>query len=477
MSRRSPRVKQVLRRDALVQCLLIAILASSSCGKSETRVTSPRAQQPSVEVSAPAEVNPKYPSYVARFDITTQRDLHYSVLLRPLTEGSELAKWPLLKALKADFGDTLATALDAPTIAATISESFPATGKTPLKPLKDLVDDCAKTLCMPPPAVFVQPDPGKIQAYVTGLKEPYILVLSAGLINAFEDSPQELRFVIGHELGHLKCQHTRMGAYSAAILTLLKRVDETALKDLNVLPPLAFGRYLSWCREAEISADRAGLLCCQDPQVAYNALATLGHGLRQQSRYVSGQIDPDELKEETRQWENRPLVESLRVLRKWQGTHPFIEDRMAALKWWWQTGEPATILARRNSAPGNFKARLKVILTEELCDSDESVAPYLIMVRQDNSRIPFPKKEQGRSAAWSADLPVVEGLAGEPLYFEIWASRYGFGYRDKIIGSFIVYMDPMAEKYDVPIRWDVEERTSIARAGRARLRLDFKDVD
>ena len=56
-----------------------------------------------------------------------------------------------------------------------------------------------------------------------------------------------------------------------------------------VLPTLGLGRLYTWCRESEISADRAGLLCCGEPKVAYQAIMRLQHGLNPDSPW----IDPE----------------------------------------------------------------------------------------------------------------------------------------------------------------------------------------
>src|SRR5688572_27151507 len=47
------------------------------------------------------------------------------------------------------------------------------------------------------PAVYIQP--GGLNAFTAGVEQP-ILVLNAGLIDSM--TPEELRFVVGHELGH-----------------------------------------------------------------------------------------------------------------------------------------------------------------------------------------------------------------------------------------------------------------------------------
>tara|TARA_Y100001935_G_C17277390_1_gene495451 strand:- start:31 stop:1266 length:1236 start_codon:yes stop_codon:yes gene_type:complete len=98
-------------------------------------------------------------------------------------------------------------------------------------------------------------------------------------------SKDELTFVIGHEFGHALYDHYRLPAHG------LCQGNVPASKTLKLM---------SWSRQAEISADRAGLLCCDDIKAATNSFIKLSCGLSEE--YVSLNIDDfvsqlDELKE------------------------------------------------------------------------------------------------------------------------------------------------------------------------------------
>ena len=80
--------------------------------------------------------------------------------------------------------------------------------------------------------------------------EPHVIELTSALVERMNDD--ELRFVMGHELGHLAFRHHRARLSVAAF-----GVDETGE---SKAPSLLVRRLESWDRLAEISADRAGLM-------------------------------------------------------------------------------------------------------------------------------------------------------------------------------------------------------------------------
>ena len=82
--------------------------------------------------------------------------------------------------------------------------------------------------------------------------KPHIVSLTSGMIERMND--EELRFVLGHELGHLHFRHHRPRLVYAALAT-----EEE--EDLPArIPPLLQRRMETWERLAELSADRAGFV-------------------------------------------------------------------------------------------------------------------------------------------------------------------------------------------------------------------------
>lgn len=146
--------------------------------------------------------------------------------------------------------------------------------------LTQLCAESAAVLDLPEvPDLFVMRS-AEAQAMAIGIDQPFVL-LTTGIVEALDT--EALRFVIGHELGHVLSGH-------AVFRTLLLR-----LLDMQVtwswVPAGAVGvraviaALLEWFRKAELTADRAGLLCSQDPAAALRAHVYMAGGT------TMGQID------------------------------------------------------------------------------------------------------------------------------------------------------------------------------------------
>ncbi len=137
--------------------------------------------------------------------------------------------------------------------------------------VKSEVDACAKILHLsPPPAVFIV-GKGRMKAEAVNFKTPFI-VLPSELID--KSSPKALRFAIGRQMGHIKCDHVfYKGLTSEASGSLELILGKWGQELLNSF----FGKVsdlalVDWILAHEISADRAGLIACQDLAVAQRAL-------------------------------------------------------------------------------------------------------------------------------------------------------------------------------------------------------------
>lgn len=102
-----------------------------------------------------------------------------------------------------------------------------------------------------------------ICSFTIGEEKPRI-ILQSGTVDLL--SPDELFFMIGHELGHIKCGHKSYHMFTEAMYMPLASSDMKIWMNLVKMP------MLNWYRVSDFSADRIGLLCCQDINVALTTM-------------------------------------------------------------------------------------------------------------------------------------------------------------------------------------------------------------
>jgi Zn-dependent protease with chaperone function len=131
-----------------------------------------------------------------------------------------------------------------------------------------LVTRCAETLGIATPTVYVR-SRFELNAATYGTNDDAFILLNSALIDHFSD--EELLSIIGHECGHIHNNHvvylTAMYFLSKMASVFVRWIATPALLALN-----------AWSRRAEISCDRAAMLCARDLEVATRSLAKLAVG-------------------------------------------------------------------------------------------------------------------------------------------------------------------------------------------------------
>ncbi len=184
------------------------------------------------------------------------------------------------------------------------------------------------------PELYVQLSP-QINAQCVGISGPFIVVTSAA-VDAMDDD--ELRYVLGHELGHLLSGHA---IYRTMMTILANLAVNLAWLPIGAMALRAIIAALSeWWRKAELSADRAGLLAGQDPSAALRAHMKLAGG------GDLSEVDTAAFLEQAAEYESAgDLRESFIKLRLTVNlTHPLPVARAADLRRWVDAGAYARIL-------------------------------------------------------------------------------------------------------------------------------------
>ena len=118
------------------------------------------------------------------------------------------------------------------------------------------------------PPLYLENSP-QINAYATGVSRPVIVITYAAIERLDE---QELLYVIAHELGHIKSGHVLYYYLASNLAPFLQIAGQLSL-GIGALAGngVKIALYY-WRRMSEFTADRAGLLVCQDTSVCIRSL-------------------------------------------------------------------------------------------------------------------------------------------------------------------------------------------------------------
>jgi Zn-dependent protease with chaperone function len=208
-----------------------------------------------------------------------------------------------------------------------------------------LLDGCYVLDLPRVPELYVTQDP-EVNAMAVGTDKPFI-VLTTGLVDLMDH--EELRFVIGHELGHVLSGHT---VYRTMLYYLMALTARLALMPLAWIGLKAVIWGLEeWHRKSELSCDRAGLLAGQDVGAGRRSLMKLAGGPQ------LAELSHDAFLEQAREYDAVPDVREglIKLLQMSGTTHPFAVVRFAELDRWAREGDYTNILAGRYPRRENDK--------------------------------------------------------------------------------------------------------------------------
>ena len=214
-------------------------------------------------------------------------------------------------------------------------------------------------------------------AMAIGMDRPFIVV-STGMLDLLE--PDELRFVLAHELGHVLSGHA---VYRTMLHHLVRLSARAAWVPVGYLGLRAvIGALEEWSRKSELSADRAGLLGCQDPAAGLRALMKMAGGARLYEMDAAAFLA--QAAEYDAAGDLRDGV--LKLLNLEGQRHPFTVLRAAELQRWVDDGEYAAILAggyplRENDPQASFTEEMKATAQSYKRSIDESADPLVKLAK------------------------------------------------------------------------------------------------
>jgi Zn-dependent protease with chaperone function len=186
-------------------------------------------------------------------------------------------------------------------------------GPTQFPRVHNLARECSKELGIATPTVYIVSNPS-LNAGTYGTNDDSFIVVHSALVDTFTD--EELLSVIGHECGHIHNNHvvylTAMHFLRVMASVFVRWIVAPAMLALN-----------AWSRRAEITCDRAGLLCSKNLDTSTRALTKLAIG----SSKLYSELNMEAFLDQYEEGKDDPgkYVEL-------QASHPWIPKRVMALR-------------------------------------------------------------------------------------------------------------------------------------------------
>ena len=226
--------------------------------------------------------------------------------------------------------------------------------------LYSIYRQCLRDLDMSPePNLYVSQNP-LANAYSLGSEHPYI-VFNTALLDLLDE--EEIRVILAHELGHLKCDHSILIQMSFWVMGAANFLGDITLGLGKAITTGLVYAFYEWRRKAELSADRAALLVSDDLNLVLRTLMKCAGGsqkylhecnleefIRQGEAYR--QLDQDNLNQ----------IYKFLIYNGGNGsflTHPFSVERVHYLQEWFNS-ESYRQIRRGNYAKTGVKSSINV---------------------------------------------------------------------------------------------------------------------
>lgn len=232
--------------------------------------------------------------------------------------------------------------------------------------LRKTFDECCDILDVKPrPRLFMEA--AGSSAYTLGADEPLIVVSQIAIDRL---PPLGQRFLLGHELGHVKARHYPYHQFAQAIEDLGTRAASWSLGLTNALKAPLMAPLAAWRRYSELTADRAGYLACQDRETALRAMMTLSGLSPRHAQTTDVAAYVEQAREHAANLGRSSLQRLLTVEAQLTQTHPQMSERLLELLDWVADGSYDELLtasperrhqiARRSSLFGDAADELLV---------------------------------------------------------------------------------------------------------------------
>jgi hypothetical protein len=208
------------------------------------------------------------------------------------------------------------------------------------------------------PELYIQ-EGESIDSIIAGIERP-ILVLNAACIDHL--SPDELFFLVGHELGHIKSGHVLYHQIGDVFPILGDVVSHMTLGISGLFSNAIEVALLNWQRMSDLTADRAGLLACQNRDASISAMLKIA-GL---PRKFYERFNVDDFIAQAREFkalDQNPLDKVAKIVSIMGESRPWTVMRAAEFDAWTASGDYNRILEAYSSKKTDQEQSLRFCST------------------------------------------------------------------------------------------------------------------
>ena len=205
-----------------------------------------------------------------------------------------------------------------------------------------ITQECCDILDMPVPELYLTNNPFP-NAHTGGVDRPYIVIRSS-LIDTLDD--EQLDHLIGHELGHIKAGHVLYKEVARVLMPLMEMLGRRTFGLGDVAQIALASAFFEWSRQAEITADRAGLLCTQNFSTSASANLMMTGGPNR----LAHEASESQFLDQARTYQDMNLLDSIGKMMVFMfygmgSTHPMPVHRVQQLEQWYESGAYGRIVS------------------------------------------------------------------------------------------------------------------------------------
>ena len=253
--------------------------------------------------------------------------------------------------------------------------------------------ECVRDLDVyPEPNLYVAQNP-LANSHALGRDRPYI-VFNTELLELMAEA--EIRTILAHELGHIKCDHTVLIQMAIWAMGAASILGELTLGLGNLISSGLIFAFYEWRRKAELSADRAGMLVVDDLETVMQTMMKLAGG----SKKYAHECSLTEFKEQAKNYQelDRNSLNQIYKFLIYNGgngsflSHPFAVERLSYLEEWANSAEYQQIKQGNYQRVGK-RGAVDVEVNKERAEVD-NLQKQIEELQQEIERIKTQRREE-----------------------------------------------------------------------------------